>query len=275
MSLKKVNNSVKYWDSHRNTIHSRKGGWKIGQGVHCHGYSLMDDLAGEISYFQLHLLYILGYIPEKKLADWVEAVHVCMSWADPRIWCNQVGALAGTAQTRVVAAITAGIMAADSTMYGTLPLLDGAKFIQDALLKKKAGYTAGDILDEEIRKHRGKINITGYARPIASGDERVVAMERITNQLEFERGEHLTLAFELDQMLRETYGESININGYASAFLSDQGFNSETIYRISAICIMSGVAACYIEEQDKTPFSFLPLRCDDVVYAGNPARDLP
>jgi citrate synthase len=275
MSSQKTDNAQQYWDRHRNTIHSRKGGWKIGQAVFSHGYSLMDDLVGEASYFQIMMMNVLGYLPEQRVAEWLEASFICMSWPDPRIWCNQIGALAGTTQTKAVAATTAGILAADSTMYGSRPLLDGVTFIQDVLKRKKAGATAEDILKEEIKKHRGKIKITGYARPIASGDERVIAMERVTRQLGFERGEHLTLAMELDQLLKRGYGESININGYVSAFLSDQGYSAENIYRICALCVMSGVMACFSEEQSKRPFSFLPLRCDDIEYHGKEQRAVP
>lgn len=275
MSSKKTDSSHQYWDCHRNTIHSRKGGWKIGQAVFSHGYSLMDDLVGEVSYFQIMMMNVLGRLPGKRVAEWLEASFVCMSWPDPRIWCNQIGALAGTAQTKAVAATTAGILAADSTMYGSRPLLEGVAFIQAALKRKKAGATAKDILNEEIKKHRGKINITGYARPIASGDERVVAMERVTRQLGFEHGEHLALAMELDQLLKKEHGESININGYVSAFLSDQGYSAEDIYRICALCVMSGVTACFVEEQSKPPFSFLPLRCDDIEYRGKEQRAVP
>ena len=65
MSLNK-NHKTKLWDKNRKTIHSRKGGWKIGDAIYSHGYSLMDDLVGEVSYFQVLVLNITGKLPSQQ-----------------------------------------------------------------------------------------------------------------------------------------------------------------------------------------------------------------
>jgi hypothetical protein len=270
-------NRQKFWDGRRGKIFSHKGGWRIEDGViRSHGYSMMDDLVGEVSYFQVLILNAVGRLPERRLADWVEAVYICLSWPDPRIWCNNIGALGGTARTSVVSATVAGILAADSTMYGSRPLLQGVTFIQDALQRKNEfSLSAEEIVRQEIQKSRGKVTITGYARPIASGDERVVAMERVTRQLRFDVGEHLRLANEINDVLMESHGESININGYVSAFLSDQGYTPEEVYSIGCICVNSGVTACYVDSAGRAPGSFFPLRCKDIEYQGKAAREVP
>ena len=270
-----MSSDTTFWDQRRNNIHSRKGGWKVGDAVYSHGYSMMDDLAGNVSYFQVYLMNILGYLPNKPLADWVEAVHICMSWPDPRIWCNHIGALGGTAKTEVVGATIAGTLAADSTMYGSRPLLEGVDFIQKAQKNHELGWSAAEIVEHEVSAHRGKVQITGYARPLATGDERVVAMKQITEQLGFTQGKHLTLASSIEDYLFSKYHEAMNINGFCSAFLSDQGLTTKQIYGIFSLCVMSGVAACFIEESDKPAGSFLPLKCDDIDYKGKPARPVP
>ena len=271
------NKSHKFWDNRRGKLFSRKGGWRIQEGViHSHGYSMMDDLVGEVSYFQVLILNAVGKLPDRKLADWIEAVYMCLSWPDPRIWCNQIGALGGAANTSVVSATVAGVLAADSTMYGSRPLLDGVEFIQGALEKKRSQkLSAKEIVEQEIKKSRGKVNIVGYARPIASGDERVAAMERVTTQLGFEIGKHLQLAYEINDVLIQEHGESININGYVSAFLYDQGYTANEAYRIGCICVTSGVTACYVDSADRAHGSFFPLRCEDIEYQGKPAREVP
>ncbi len=260
------------WDELRGRIFSRKGGWRVGEGVFSHGYEIMGDLVGEASYFQVLLLNILGKLPERRLADWIEAMYICMSWPDPRIWCNQIGALGGTTRTSVVGATTAGILAADSPMYGSRPFLGGVGFIQKALSKHKNGLSTEEIVEQEIRQYKGKVHIVGYARPMVSGDERIPAMERMTRKYKFSQGPHLTLAYEIENILLRDHDERMNINGYVSAFMSDQGLNPEEIYRIYSLCIMSGITACYIEESDKSPESFLPLQCDDIDYQGKPPR---
>lgn len=263
------------WDAVHGRIFSRRGGWRIGEAVYNLGYSMMDDLAGQVSYMQVLILNAIGRMPEKRLADWAEAIHICLSWPDPRIWCNQIGALAGSSRAGVVAATTLGTLAADSRSYGSLPLIDGVGFIQQALRKYKAGESVADIVQAECGRRGGKPAITGYARPIAKGDERIPAMERVTRELGFPLGEHLQLAYEIETYLQQHHQESMNINGYGSAFLSDQGLSAEEAYRLFAIIVVSGVTACYVDSRERPAGTFLPLRCDDIDYQGVKPRELP
>jgi hypothetical protein len=264
-----------FWDERRGKIQSKKGGWVVGKGIFNHGYSMMDDLVGKVSYMQVLVLNATGRMPERPVADWLEAVFICMSWPDPRIWCNQIGALGGAMRASVMAATTAGILAADAKSYGSKPLLQGVRFIQSALHDNHRGVSPEEIVSNEYAKHRGKPNITGYARPLAKGDERVVALERVQKALGLPVGEHLQLALQIEIILLRNFDESMNINGYASAFLSDLGYTDEEIYRISAVVVNSGVTACYVDTRDKAADAFLPLRCADIEYAGKIARPVP
>lgn len=268
-------NDTTFWNQRRGKIFSRKGGWKVGQGVYCHGYDMMSDLVGKASYFQVMMLNVLGYLPERQLADCLEAMFICVSWPEPRIWCNQIGALAGTLKTQVVGATASGTLAADSVMYGSRPVLEGVKFIQSAHRNYCNGNSVATIVEEHIAAHRGKVHIVGYARPLVRGDERVPAMEKVVEQYDIEPGPHLRLAYKIAEYLKENYGEDININGFVSAFLSDYNLTPEQIYQLVAMCVMSGVTACYLEEHDKPAESFLPLRCDDIDYQGTPPRHVP
>ena len=248
----------------------------MGKGqVFSHGYSILDQLVGHVSYFQLMMLNATGHLPDRRLAEWVEAAFMCVSWPDARIWCNTIGAFGGTLQTSAVAATAAGMLAADSTMYGTLPLIEGVGFIQQAHKDRKAGLSTEEIVERQCARHRGKPNIVGYARPLARGDERLVAMETVTDNLGFKIGPHLSLAYEIQTVLSKKYNETMNINGYYSAFMSDQNYTAEEIYRISASCVNSGVTASYINTRDSSPESFLPLQCDDIEYLGKPIRPVP
>jgi hypothetical protein len=264
-----------FWDERRGKIQSKKGGWVIGKGIFNHGYSMMDDLVGKVSYMQVVVLNATGRMPERPVADWLDAIHICLSWPDPRIWCNQIGALGGATRTSVVAATTAGILAADAKSYGSKPLLQGVRFIQAALHDYHRGVSVDKIISNECAKHRGKPNITGYARPLAKGDERVVALEQVQKVLGLPVGEHLQLALQIESILLRDFDECMNVNGYASAFLSDLGYTDEEIYRISAVVVNSGVTACYVDTHDKAPDAFLPLRCADIEYTGKMARPVP
>ncbi len=270
-----VETDTTYWEQLRGKIFSRKGGWVIGEAVHSHGYSLLEDLAGKKSFFQVLLLNATGRLPPPELTQWVEAVYICMSWPDHRIWCNQIGSLAGTMGCTCVAGVSAGILATDSRMYGVGPLYDGVAFIVTALQRRNAGMSIEEIIIAHHRENIGTPSITGYARPIAKGDERVNVMKDITAGLGFKTGPHLSLAYEIEDFMIENHSECLNINGFSSAFLSDQGFSSEEIYRLSTTVVHAGVHACYAETADAPPESFFPLRCEDINYQGAEQRPLP
>jgi len=275
MSSKPEADDTSLWDENRNIIRSHKGGWVMGEAVYNHGYNMMDELVGHKSYMQIVILNATGRLVSKQLADWVEAVHICLSWPDPRIWCNHIGALGGTARCSIVAATVAGVIAADSRAYGSKPLIEGVGFIQRAHKELIQGTSVEDIVSTECARHGGKPYIMGYARPIAKGDERIPAMERVTKNLGFEVGPHLTLAGEIEEVLMRDFDEGMNINGYVSAFLSDQGLSAVEIYHMFITTVTSGVTACYVDAASKPAESFLALRCDDIDYQGKPHRSLP
>lgn len=279
--LSNVNNThsdleiIQYLDDRRGKIISATGGWFPGKGVFSHGYSMLEELVGEKSYFQILVLNATGKLVEKPLADWIEALYGCLSWPDPRIWCNQIGALAGTVRTSVISATAMGSLAADSRIYGVLPLLESVAFIQQALIKFKQGSTPPIIVDEAFAACTGKPYIMGYRRPIAKGDERLEVMEKVGRKLGFNIGEHMLLAYEIEKELLQRIDEGMNINGYMSAFLADQGFNAQESYQIFSLLVASGVTACYLDTYRRPPDTFLPLRCDDIDYQGTPRRAVP
>ena len=148
-------------------------------------------------------------------------------------------------------------------------------FIQAALGQVQAGSNAGQIVETTFAACTGKPYIMGYRRPIAKGDERLEVMERVTKKLGFAIGPHMQLAYDIERYLLDNYDEGMNINGYMSAFFSDQGFSPEQAYQICAMQVASGVTACYLDTYRRPPDSFLPLRCEDLDYQGPAARPVP
>lgn len=265
---------IRQLDARRNRITSHNGGWKPGHGVYCHGYQLLDELVVNHSYMQIVILNATGKMVSAELGRWMEAILGCMSWPDPRIWCNHIGALAGETQASVSAATVAGTLAGDSRAYAQGALIKGMDFIRAARKRQLDGLNADAIADEEVRANRGKPNIMGFARPLAKGDERVVALEKLTDKLGFKKGPHLQLAYDIEAALFRRFGESMNIVGYMSGFLADHGFTAEEVYRIYAVSVASGVNACYVEYADRPQHTFLPLRCDDIEYVGVDKRSV-
>lgn len=270
-----ASDAIDYLEQRRGKIISNTGGWFPGKGVFSHGYSMLEELVGKKTYFQILILNATGKLVDKPFADWVEAIYGCLSWPDPRIWCNQIGALSGAARTSVVAATAMGSLAADSRTYGVFPLIEGVEFIQAALRQQEKGLTAQQIVNDVIARHRGKPYIVGYKRPIAKGDERLEVMEKVGRELGFTEGKHLQLAYAIEKILLAQFDEGMNINGYMSAFLSDQGFSAQEVYRMFSMLVASGVTACYLDTYHRPADTFLPLRCDDIEYQGSAKRTVP
>ncbi len=266
--------AVEYWDRRRARIFSRKGGWVLGKGVSSHGYSMLDELVGRASFFQVLVLNVTGTLPEKRLSDWMESAFICLSWPDARIWCNQIGAFGGDARVLPSAAICAGVMASDSRMYGPGTVLETCDFIAAAASSLQGGHSVADFIDGAA-KRKGKIIVPGFMRPIATGDERVAAMRRVAANLGFEDGPHLAAAYQIEEYLAENHAEHLNLAGYMSAFLLDQGMTPHQGYIVFSLCVNGGVHACYEESYSKPSGSFLPLRCGDINYIGVKERPVP
>lgn len=263
------------YDRYRGTIFSRKGGWRVGVGIETHGYSLLDDIHGKCSLFQVMIMNVTGKLPERRLADMVEGLFICSSWPDARIWCNKLGAFSAATRTSATAAIAAGGLAGDSKLYGA-----GAGRAIDAFINSAyqhinvEKWSVGDFIETYAYKY-GKLQAPGFARPLAKGDERVVAMRHHANELGYSTGPFESLANLVEDYLSAKEGEGLNSAGYFVVFMKDQGFTIEQIMGIGAWAISTGVYASYFEYIDQAPEVFLPLKVDDIDYAGPAIRDVP
>lgn len=262
------------WDTRRHRIVTHKGGWRIGQGIRVGGYSLLDDMVGTHTFFELLFLEVTDRLPSPALARWIEACFMCLSFPDPRIWCNQIGALGGTLRCTPGAAVTAGTLASDSSMYGPGASRNAARFIAQAVQEVRAGASVEAIVTR-CTTRSGRVRAPGYSRPIASGDDRVGALCRLATDLGLRDGEHLDLAWRIDAVLRGRGADSLNMLGYVAAFVLDNGISAEEGYRLFTLIVNAGIHACYSEAADEAAGTFLPLRIDDIEYTGSPPRPLP
>jgi citrate synthase len=229
---------------------------------------LFGELIGGASFFQVLIMHVKGgALPEPRLAQWVEGCFLSLAWPDSRLWPNHIAALAGTARVLPAGGICAGSLAADAAIYGPGTALPTARFIQEARFLADEGKSIEEII-ATIGLVGDRLRAPGYMRPLARGDERVPFLQRLADRLGFEIGPHLELAYQIDDYLRERFDEGINLSGYCAAFLSDQSFTPDQMYRLFTLSVTAGVHACYAEYADEPPLSYLPLRCDDVEYTG-------
>lgn len=252
-----------YWQQRRNKVFSSRGGWQVGVGVHNFGYDMLKDLAVNKNHYQVHVLNCTGRLPKAEFGMWLSGLFTCLSWPDPRIWCNAMGALAGSLKCNISSGVASGILSSDSLMFGSGEcVINYSSFIQNAVRLQREGTK----LEQITKSVRG--DIPGFARPLATGDERVITMSKLARELGFPIGEHEKLAMKLHQYMQDVKQESINIGGYFAAFMSDQGYLPLECRRIVTTVVGSGVHACHIEEEDNPPLSFMPMTCEDIDYQG-------
>jgi len=263
------------YDKYRGKIYSRKGGWRIGSGITTHGFSLLDDIHRKCSVFQVMIMNVTGKLPERRLADFVEGLFICLSWPDPRIWCNKMGVFSAMTRSSATAAIAAGGLAGDSRMYGagTGPAIEA--FIVQAYQHTVDGEQGVADFIEDNAYRGGKLFAPGFARPLAKGDERIPAMRRYAQQLDFEVGPYERMANEMEDYLSRKEGEGLNLSGYFTVFMKDRGYTIEEIMGIAAWSVSTGVYAAYFEYSKEPPEAFLSLKVDDIDYAGPAIRDVP
>lgn len=259
------------WEARRKHITS-VGGWRQKEGVvYNRGLSMLHDCVGTKSWFQILFLNSTGRMPERRLAEWLEAVFICTSWPDSRIWCNTMGAFGGTSRTSSVTAVASGLLASDSLMYGVGPL----KLVAEFIITLKSNLAQGATVDLFFEKYciKGeKIFIPGFARPLSRGDERIEPMINVSHKLNYKDGPHMISAMKLSDYSYTKTGETINIGGYIVAFLLDQDFTPTEISRLLSLIVNGGIHSCFSEAADDIPNGYLPLHCKDIKYKGPKPR---
>ena len=225
------------------------------------------DIAG-------HGVNVTARLPERRLADFLEGLFICLSWPDPRIWCNKMGAFSAMTRAGPTAAIAAGGLAGDSTMYGpgTVPAVDA--FLKSAYKQIiEQGRSVEEFVDD-VAYRGGKLHAPGFARPLAKGDERITAMRRYADELGFVAGDYENLANRIEDHLAQREGEGLNLSGYFTAFMYDRGYSMQELMGITAWCISTGVYAAYFEQIERPPEAFLSLKVDDIEYTGPERREV-
>ncbi|MCW9000558.1 MAG: hypothetical protein OQJ89_11810 [Kangiellaceae bacterium] len=263
-----------FWNTRRDQIKSKSGVWRGGEYVLLHQHDLLNDLLGSASFMQVLTLCCTGKLIDKKTGYWLDQNFIGISYPDSRIWCNSIGALGGDASASAPASACAGILASESRAYGgSITSLVGMTFIQGALKEVQEGKNVCDILKNAPSKG-GKPMINGYARPVDKVDERIPPYEKLSKEMGFEIGPHLSLGYEISEYLTENFNMAMNFGGYANAFLSDQGFTPDEMRVMKSVATYAGVLACHVEYEPSCGNTYLPLRCDDINYTGRAKRTI-
>lgn len=241
-----------------------------GERVVIRGKDLFHELK-DMRWMELLLYSITGRRFTDNQIRLFEGIWVlCTSYPDSRIWNNRITALAGTARSTINLGIGAAVSVSEATVYGQKPVIRSIDF----LIRAKNGLDTGEklskIINDELAHSRG---IMGYGRPLVNEDERIKPLMELATTLGFNNGQHVTLAFDIENFLLKTrYRMKMNIAALISALAADQGLSPREHYHYMVLCFTAGMFPCFIDSATGPEGSFLPLPCNRITYEGPPPR---
>ena len=247
------------------------GGLIAGERVVVRGKNLFSDIK-DFSWLKLLLFMITGRefkVNELKMLDKLWSLSV--SYPDPRIWNNRVSALAGTARSTAGLGVGAASAVTEAKIYGGQANLAAIDFIKDCKKKVDESIALEEIIKDELKINRA---IYGYGRPLFKGDERIPPIKKLMKKLGFGNGEHVKLAYKVEDILKNgRWRMQMNIAGLSAAIGADMGFSVREYYLWTVNSSNAGITACFADAQSKIPGALFPIRCERVKYEGMAKRN--
>ena len=242
------------------------GGSIPGERVVVRGKDLFTELEG-YSWLKLLLFMVTGREFEDKAVDLLDKIWaLTISYPDPRVWNNRVGALAGTVRSTGNLGVGAGAAVSEAKIYGGQANIAAIDFIKECSNRIDAGEKLEVIIKEELKINRA---IYGYGRPIASGDERIKPIKKLMVMNGYADGKHVQLANQIEQYLMSgRWRLQMNITGLAAAVGADMGFSNKEYYLYAVNGFNAGITACYADASSKDEGTLFPLRCNRIEYGG-------
>ncbi len=237
------------------------GAWFPGERVVLRGKDVFTEL-NECSWME-YLVYAVTGKESPKLAKIIEGLWLLStSFPDPRLWNNRVAALAGSARSTGVLAVSAGIAISEATVYGLKPIKGALDFLYRASEKKDSGATIESIVKEELKNYR---NVSGYGRPLTNADERIQPVVTFLKSMESHKGKFVKLAFEIEDFFKNTrYKYRMNIAALNAATAADFGLTANEYYYMTTMAFTAGMFPCYIDAKTQTEGMFFPLKVERI-----------
>lgn len=248
------------------------GAWFPGERVVFRGLDLHEEL-GQSDWIELYAFAITGrHLPRRHL-KMINALWVQTSFPDPRLWNNQVSALAGTARSTGNLAIAASLAVSEATIYGRRADILAIDF----LLRTRAALNEGGDLEDLVENQlTGARSVPGFGRPVISHDERVRKIWPLVEEYGFADGRYVQLVLAIQTVLeRKRRRLRLNYGGLAAALGAEMGLSPKEHYLGSMLTFLAGMIPCFLDADSKPEGSLLPLRCSRVEYQGRSRRAWP
>lgn len=257
-------------ESWEGPLPTRMGGCFPGERAVFRGHDLHTDLR-DADWMDLYVFSICGRRHTPAEIRVLHAIWVNTSYPDARLWNNRVAALAGSARSTGVLAISAALATSEAAIYGRQIDIAIADFLVRASTAVKAGRPLPDVVAEELRINR---SIGGYGRPIAksAADERNAVVLALAEHEGLADGEYVKLAFAIEEvLLTGRWRMRMNYAAIAAALALDIGLSPREYYLYMLPAFLAGMPPCYIEACERPEQATFPLRCTMLSYEG-PAR---
>lgn len=245
------------------------GKWFPGERVVMRGQDLHVDLAG-MDWMALYLFAITGRRFDPVQLKLFHGLWTTTSYPEPRLWNNRVCALAGTARSSGVLAMTAGMAVSEAGIYGRRASIRAIDFL---VRTRRAVAQGADLLErikKELKQHR---NIYGYGRPVTREDERIAYLMKLIKEAGLDQGAYISLVFEIERLLLEgRWRLHMNYSALASAIACEMGLSPREYYLFMIPCFIAGMLPCFIEANTRSEGVFFPLACDRIACVGPSER---
>lgn len=242
------------------------GGSIPGERVVVRGKDLFTDL-GEFSWLKLLLFMITGREFEDAKVEVLDKLWaLTISYPDPRVWNNRVGALAGTVRSTGSLGVGAASAVSEAKIYGGQANIAAIDFITECAKRVDQGKSLEEIVRNELKINRA---IYGYGRPITSADERILPVQKLLKKHNLHKGKYVSLAYDVEDFLKNgRWRYQMNITGLAAAVGADMGLSVREYHLYTINGFNAGITACYTDALSKDQGSLFPLRCERVEYQG-------
>lgn len=226
------------------------------------------DLHAELKDMDWVELYVFGITGRRLNAAQVEMLHaiwVYTSYPDARLWNNRVAALAGSSRSSANLGIVAALAVSEATVYGGLAGLRSISFLIETQRKLEQGQPLEVIVLSEARARR----IYGYGRPINSTDERIPWIMALAKKLKLDQGNHLKLAFAVEEILLPQFPKlRMNYAAVHAALIADMGLTAREYQLLRIPTFMAGMPPCLVEAAGQPEGALFPTPCNGIAYEG-------
>jgi hypothetical protein len=254
---------------HTDKLKTRMGGCFLGNRVVFRGKDLHSDL-NDVDWLDLYMSGITGRRFTNEQLRMLNGLWICTSYPDARIWNNRVAALAGSMRSTGNLGISAALAVSEASIYGRGVDIRAIDFIIRTKKELDNGSALADCIKKELKINRG---ISGYGRPLTSGDERLEPIMNYARKYGFDQGAHIRLAYSIDAFLLEgRWRMRMNAAALGAAIGADIGLSAREYYLFLFPAFLAGMQPCFIEAAERPEGSLFPLACSHILYEGQSKR---